>query len=248
LDATKRKKFVDYEHPLVQIFIGTLMKYITGLFLLLLPVFVSASGVVDPTMGTYEDKIKLKQYIEQELPGIDQLPANTKVHILRNLVYQRVKVGATTDFRQTQYQLVIDSLTGYASFNCSGISYIYIALLQLYEIPSRGVQLVSKECLDKPGCKTHIAVEVFIDNEWIAQDPTFNIEWSYDGKRIGFRELRKIYQDNDTPSHNNNGYTAIQNQKRTIEEYPTPYKKLLANMWFNDIYLWPTLPKSAATS
>ena len=197
----------------------------------------AATGTVDMGPGTYQESVKVRELIEKKIEGIETQTTYDKIITLRNYVYQHVKVGNKGSFK-ADYAHIEGALSGRVDLLCGGISAVYMSLVELYEIPVRYVQLLSKGCITKKeSCETHVATEVYYNNKWIIEDPTFNAEFVNEHELLGFRELKEISDLGFPIDSRTNGFPMIKG--RSIEEYYTPYKGFLYDIEAKTFYLWP---------
>lgn len=144
--------------------------------------------------------------------------------LLRNHAYSSTKVGpgsVALPFTLESYQEV---RSGSQDLLCYGMSVLYSAMLQAFGLESRFVDLAGPEL----GYDTHTTVEVRINDEWVLQDPTFNIHWEAEGKPVGVVELRAAFYDGKRPSPSTDGFPLLPG--RSVQEYYIPYEELLANV------------------
>ena len=71
---------------------------------------------------------------------------------------------------------------------CGGMAALLDHTLRANHIPSRVVQL-QRHLLDR--FDTHVVVEALMDGEWIILDPTFNVTYEIDGRRLGAEEMAR---------------------------------------------------------
>ena len=157
--------------------------------------------------------------------------ANNLVVKLREYTYLNTKVGrGGFDYGGDHVSHFLNFRKSNAKQLCDGMAATYQWLLSLFGIPSRTVQLATKDYVDgKRGGDTHVTVEVFdlINNQLYVSDPTFNITLSCKGHntKAGIKELRKCALYGNGIDFNHDGISYIKD--RVVEGYYLPYEKLL---------------------
>ena len=150
---------------------------------------------------------------------------------LREYTYRNTKVGrGDFDYGGDHIDHFLNLKKGNASQLCGGMAATYQWLLDLFGIPSRTVQLATKEfVLGKRRGDTHVTVEVFDlkNNQLYVSDPTFNISLRCKGhdKKGSIEELRKcaLYGKGIDFVHDGSIYI----KQRLVKEYYLSYEELL---------------------
>lgn len=193
-------------------------------------------------LGGYADSIRLKEYMLVHIPALQSADELQKVRLLRNYVYQHVSVGNSGIFK-VSYEGIYQALSGMTPFLCYDFARTYMALLDLYGIPNRLVQLYSKNYIDKVNeGDTHASVEIFLYNKWVIEDPTFNVEWHFQGIMLNYDELTHLFHQGKQPIATMNGFPPA--QERTVENYYIPYKDLLYEKENRYATFWTSYNKS----
>ncbi len=187
----------------------------------------------------------LRAAVLQAVPEMRQAKTDwERAIILRNHVYSKNKVSLPAG--ELPIPLTIEKykavVSGQSPQLCTGMALVYIGLLQAFEIPSRIVNVATSETvnhsqstdsLNVTNPKTHSTVEVFLDNRWVLQDPTFNIQWELEDKPLGVLELRQAFRSGKNPIPITNGHKLL--PKRSVQEYHTPYQSLLSHVEISTI-------------
>lgn len=185
-------------------------------------------------------KSDIRSALLQALPAMKQVKTDSeRAIILRDHVYSGNKPSLPAakepvPLTVEKYKAIV---SGQSPQICTGMSLVYIGLLQAFGIPARLVSLANNEAVNRtqssenPSAKipdTHSTVEVFLNNRWVLQDPSFNTQWELDGKSLGILELRQAYLSKKNPIPTTNGRKVLPG--RSLQEFYIPYQDLLAHV------------------
>lgn len=152
--------------------------------------------------------------------------------LLRNLVYSHtvvvgVPVPITAPLTAAEFKSVMD---GDMPEICGGMAQVYIGLLQAFGLKARYLTLIvdSSLFLGGTGLDTHVSVEVYLDGEWVIQDPTFNIHWVDWGDPLGIVGLSNAFLYGFQPRPVTDGFPTLPG--RALADYHMPYGPLTANV------------------
>lgn len=84
---------------------------------------------------------------------------------------------------------VCDPEQGYL---CQGLSQTLMIALEAFGIPTRRIDLYSAT---DASYSAHSSLDAYVNGEWIAVDPTFDAAFRFDGRLIGWREVRRRLLD-----------------------------------------------------
>lgn len=175
--------------------------------------------------GASTDRVTELANVEKMLlavaPGLADVPPLRRALILRELVYRRVPLRRTAtgfnfrDLDSAVYLAVFDDDYGHI---CRGLVNTYLTILRAFDIPARNIGIYNN-ATDAPNPVTsHASVEVFINGEWVAMDPTFNFSvHDSAGRRIGWQEARRAIQAGKPIRFDDDGYGTL--PKRSLMEY-----------------------------
>jgi len=127
---------------------------------------------IDPQLGEITDRLELV------------------IH-LRDFVHHRVRIGSNSSSwpAYDAYERFLKAIVSQQEpVLCQGMSWLYRDLLNAFGVGRvREVSLFSSTF--RPN---HSSVEVWLDNHWVAMDPTFNVSFTGpDGERISLASMRK---------------------------------------------------------
>lgn len=195
------------------------------------------------TMLFKSDNIKIKNYVSKEIPGLVKATSPlSKARILRNYVYSHSKVGSADRFNfPINFGLFLRAITGQDKVVCGGMSRLYYALLSIYQVPARMVFLATNRAVRGyvPN-DVHATVEIKWKHHWVIEDPTFNVEWSENGRLLSYSQLYGSYNAHMKVASSSNGYPLIKG--RTVGSYYLPYRELLSNR----VYYKPFINEGSA--
>ena len=197
----------------------------------------------------------LRAAVLQAVPEIKQAKTDwERAILLRDQIYSGNKMflpiaPVPVPLTVEKYRAIV---SGQSPQICTGMSLAYIGLLQAFDIPARLVSLANHEAVNRtqspknPAAKlpdTHSTVEVFLDNRWVLQDPSFNTQWELDGKPLGVLELRQAYLSKKNPISTTNGRKVLPG--RSLQEFYIPYQDVLAYVEISEIEILN--PKNAGS-
>jgi Transglutaminase-like superfamily len=177
------------------------------------------------TLKDLDDIRLLTERLEPRLVG--ETSNLRKAQLLRNLVYSRIAWVTDPGVRYTGYKWLdladayrksmLDPTYGHM---CAGRSIVYLISLRAFGVPARkvGMVLAAAGLSDAKTLSSHASVEVLVDGQWIAQDPTFNFSLAdSDGRAIGWVEAAKIVKDGKDIVHRLDGFDV--SSEHSIETY-----------------------------
>lgn len=147
--------------------------------------------------------------------GLDlALSLATFVHHKNELISENPRFIVVSRF-ENLFLLLNDPTYGHI---CGGLAITSMDLLRAYGFQVRLVQMLAV------AVDGHVAIEVLIDNRWIAIDPSFNAVFKNDqGELIGYKEIFKTWREQGKwVTHE-----YINPTKLRIEDYYIPYTNLL---------------------
>jgi hypothetical protein len=167
--------------------------------------------------------------------------------LLRNLIHQRVPLKSTapdanfTHYRRTFYRSLLDDKYGHI---CGGLAYNYLLALRAFGIRARYVGIYSQATDAPKPVDSHASVEVFIDERWFVQDPTFNCTLVNEaGVALGWAEVARTIRKGAAIRADTNGYAVA--ESRTLGNYYISLPALCRYVVFGlttagqDNYRWP---------
>ncbi len=188
------------------------------------------------------DRIKsnLRAAVLQNVPEMRQAQTDwERAIILRDHVYSGNQISPSLGKEPIpvtveNYKAIV---SGESHQWCTGMALLYMGLLQVFGIRSRLVNLASGEAVNRRHSAkipdTHSAVEVLLDERWVVQDPTFNMQWELDGNPLGILELRQAFLSNKHPISTTNDRKVL--PRRSVQDYYIPYQDLLAHVEISEI-------------
>lgn len=152
--------------------------------------------------------------------------------LLRNLIHQRVvsKWGTDaklapfrfTDLADSYRKSLLDPTYTHA---CGGLTVEYLTALRAFGIVARKVAMYPAVS-DLPDIAiSHASVEVLINDEWVASDPTFNASLTDgSGRHIGWFFARDLWRAEETVSITTDGFQVASNTLQGYFETTSPQK------------------------
>lgn len=151
---------------------------------------------------------------------------------LRDYIYRNVRLESSSDYIDYyNFASTFKTATIQQEFGllCGGLSLLYMAALESLDIPSRFVGILSST---EVPYDSHATVEIFIDGQWIASDPTFNIMYMKNGRYLSYKDVYESLKSGKEFSISSNGYE-IQSD-RSIQNYYITQEEL-----FQFVYIHP---------
>ena len=176
---------------------------------------------------------EIKNFVCKKIPEIKQVTTDLeKIRLLRNFVYKNTVIGPNNriDYQNFGIKNIKNWYDQKDKYLCGNMAFLFDILAKSFNFESRIVQMYTNSFYNgKYGC-THVTNEIKIDNHWVAQDPTFNIEFKYNDKLLNYKDLY-TFNENDYFKRINietNGFKIL--PKRSLMEYYLPYNKFLKNI------------------
>lgn len=116
-----------------------------------------------------------------------------KALIIKEWVMNQVSEAGLGVTAMTPYAILTEMHEG-KSATCGKMSLLYWGALKSVGMDARLIQLI-RSVYNKDD--THVAVEVFINGEWIVIDPFFNVYFLVDGKPASAVELQQLFLKNE---------------------------------------------------
>lgn len=133
--------------------------------------------------STFDEIARPNIRFDAPQPLAADLQGNDPVQLMRRVMNRVHKVGRSP--MGDAAALYAHAQSG-GGLTCGGMAALLDHTLRANRIPSRIVQL-KRHLLDR--FDTHVVVEALTDGEWIVLDPTFNVTYEIDGRRLGVEEL-----------------------------------------------------------
>lgn len=158
--------------------------------------------------------------MEPNLSGMEPLP---RALALRDLVYRKVPVKPAPtgfDYNNLDKAVFLELSNDEYGDICGGLSIVYLTLLKAFDIEARYVGMFKEVTEATDPVVSHASVDVLLDGEWIALDPTFNFSIWAEGQRIGWEAARERALANDPITFASDGYAILPG--RNVYDYSDP--------------------------
>ncbi len=187
-----------------------------------------------------EKKIRqsaIKNFVCEKLPEIKRAQTDLdKVRLLRDFVYSNSVIGPNNsiDYQNFGIENIKNWYNRKDKYSFDNIAYLFHILASSFGLESRVVYMYANSFYSGTSGDTHVSNEIKINNNWVAQDPTFNIEFQYNNKLLSYEKLFAFNENNsfNKVSIESNGFKIL--PKRSLNEYYIPHHNLLANIKISD--------------
>lgn len=165
-------------------------------------------------------------------PGIAEKGDLEKAIILRDMVYKKVPIidhgqSAVID-RDLDKRVYLQLFNDEYGSLCGGLSLTYMIMLKAFGIPSRSINLLY-QVKDAPDpADAHGSVDAYINGQWMAMDPTFNVSISIGDRRLSWAEYRQQMSEDVPIRMDGDGFSPLPG--RSVAEYYISMKKLARYM------------------
>lgn len=166
-------------------------------------------------------------------PDLEALEPLSVALAIRDMIYRRVPIELPPtgfDYSNLDRAVFLELTDPRFGDICGGLSIIYVALLQAFDIEARYVGMFTEAVNAPDPVISHASVEAFIDGRWIALDPTFNFSVHFAGRRIGWQEARALTLAGQTVAFESDGYEI--RPGGSVYDYPDPLTEALEFMIF----------------
>lgn len=191
-----------------------------------------SNSVPTPLTETQEDELLNLRIRATIQPYVQEVPRSIEhaKAIISLLHFQNHLMSTTAILSVDRAQNVLNTLSrsdwGHI---CGGLGITAVDMLRAYGYPARIVQLFALD-----NYNTHVSVEFYVDDKWIAIDPTFNAT---------FINEEGDYVDYSTMYHSKTIIPIYAlGTKETIASYPYDYR-----LYFGTVRLLPIFIRSNAS-
>jgi hypothetical protein len=176
------------------------------------------------------DLSRVRELVLSLEPSLQKVADHASVDVLasalRDFVHRRVPLRPPPrafDFLPLFASFRSAVLDRGAGHLCGGIALTYMMALEAFGIPARYVGLHASPSAD---ADNHVSVEYLDGGRWIASDPTFDVAFVAEGRRLGWLEVRERLLSGAPVAVSTGGYRVAPG--RRIESYYAPLEKLVA--------------------
>ena len=152
-------------------------------------------------------------------------PGPVDVIKIRDWIYRTVPLKETAPdfpFRDFSRAFLLSVSNPDYGHICGGLALTLLQALWALDLPARYVGLFSAT---EGVIDSHATVDVLIDGQWVAVDPTFNITIrDEDGARLGWFDVASRAQSGLPIFFSDDGYGTLHN--RAIEDYYRPLREI----------------------
>ena len=139
--------------------------------------------------------VNVRELLLGSLPGLEGAEPLDQALEVNRLLHESIPLskGRGVDFEDFDHTMW-SAITGRQGHLCQGLSFIYMTALKSLGIESRFVGMY-QDAQDAPSPVTsHASVDVLVDGQWIALDPTYNMSIrDATGQMIGWATARQRY-------------------------------------------------------
>jgi hypothetical protein len=153
---------------------------------------------------------QLAALLRLDFPGIEQMSDWDKALTLRDALYDGVELAPTPEGYDYYSPVVSYMQAMHGDFGqlCGGYSQLYQFALESLGVQTRRVGMWAAIDQREGVLNGHVSVDVLIDGEWVAMDPTFNASLTNaDGERLSWPEAREHYAQGLTVLRASDGMT-----------------------------------------
>jgi len=184
-------------------------------------------------------RMELRSHLEKI--GIAGEPSVELTAKLRDHIHRNIRLESSTeyiDYYNFASTFKIATIQKDVGLLCGGLSLLFMAALESLGIPSRFVGILSST---EVPYDSHATVEIYIDGQWIASDPTFNVMYERNGSFLSYSDVYESLKRGQQFLITTNGYEVAAN--RGIENYYITHEDL-----FQYMYIHPRSTQVATTA